>query len=198
MRWNLFYIMLSLILLFPSILRSQEEETGYYFIPIKIENGDTVPIFELQEVYIYPKLKFNNQRDFRRYGKLVKNIKKVYPFAILLKQKLDEVNDQYLALQTEKEKKQFIKEFEKSIREEYEDDIRSLTITQGRILLKLIDRETGNTSYELLKEFRGSFSAFFWQTVARIFGTNLKSEYDPEGEDKLMEQIVLRIEAGQI
>lgn len=81
---------------------------------------------------------------------------------------------------------------------DFEDDVKNLTITQGRILLKLIDRETGNTTYLILQDLKGNFSAVFWQTVARVFGSNLKSEYDPKGEDHLIEQIVQMIEAGQL
>ena len=80
----------------------------------------------------------------------------------------------------------------------YKDELKKLTITQGRILIKLIDRETNNTSYYIIKEYRGSFSAFFWQSIARIFGENLKAEYNPEDEDKLIEDIVIRIENGQL
>ena len=89
-----------------------------------------------------------------------------------------------------------MKQVEKELLDEYEDDLKKLTITQGRILIKLVDRETGATSYELVKELRGSFSAFFWQAFARIFGSTLKAEYDPYGEDRLIEEIVLLIDNG--
>jgi hypothetical protein len=82
--------------------------------------------------------------------------------------------------------------------DEFEDEVKHLTITQGRILMKLIDRETGDTTYYLLKDLKGNLSAVFWQAVARVFGSNLKTTYDPDGEDKLIEQIVLMIEAGQL
>ena len=81
---------------------------------------------------------------------------------------------------------------------EFEEELRSLTITQGRLLIKLIDRETGHTSFELVRELRGSFPAFFWQTIARLFGSNLKTKFDPAGEDELIDQIILLIESGQI
>lgn len=82
--------------------------------------------------------------------------------------------------------------------DDFGTELKKLTITQGRILLKLIDRETGDTSYELLKELRGSISAVFWQTIARIFGSDLKSQYDPKGDDFLIERVVKLIETGQI
>ena len=103
-----------------------------------------------------------------------------------------------MSLKTEREQRQYIKQVEAEIMDKYEDDLKGLNITQGRILLKLIDRETGETSYELLKELKGSFSAVFWQTLARIFGNNLKSEFDPEGEDKLLNEIMILMENGQL
>ena len=103
-----------------------------------------------------------------------------------------------LTLKTDKQKKEYIKQVEKEIRNEFEGDLRNLTITQGRILIKLIDRETGNTSYDLVKELRGAFPAIFWQTLARVFGSNLKSRFDAEGEDKLLNEIVVMIENGQL
>ena len=110
----------------------------------------------------------------------------------------DTVAKHMLTLNTERERRQYINQVEKEILDEYEGDLKKLTITQGRILLKLIDREIGETSYDLLKELKGTFSAFFWQTLARIFGHNLKSEFDPEGEDKLLNEIVILIENGQL
>ena len=101
-------------------------------------------------------------------------------------------------LKTDKEKRDYIKQVEQEIKDDYEDQLKGLTITQGRILLKLIDRETGETSYDLLKEFKGNINAVFWQTLARIFGNNLKSEFDAEGDDKLINEIVMLIENGQL
>ena len=86
----------------------------------------------------------------------------------------------------------------KELKSDFERDLKQLTITQGRILIKLIDRETGNTSYALVKELRGSLQAFFWQGLARLFGTNLKTEFDAAGEDAAIESIVQQIERGQL
>jgi hypothetical protein len=98
--------------------------------------------------------------------------------------------------QTEKERKEYLKNVEKDVFAQYEGDMRQMTITQGRLLIKLIDRETQNTSYTLIKDYRGKFAAVFWQGIARIFGTNLKEQYDPFGEDALIESIILEIDAG--
>ncbi len=163
-----------------------------------IVNGDTLILSSIDEVYIFPQRKFKSRRDLRRYRRLVRNVKKAYPYAKLAKKKLIEIETNLARLETEKARKEYVKQVEKEIRYEYEDELKKLTITQGRILIKLIDRETGETSYELLKQLRGSFSAFFWQALARIFGSNLKSEFDAQGEDKLINEIVILIENGQL
>ena len=161
-------------------------------------NGDTIGSAKIEEIVIFPKVNFNNRRDYRRYRKMIRDLKKVYPYAQKAKSKLIEMNREYAELETEKERKQYIKTVEKQIKDEFKDDIKKLTITQGRYLLKLIDRETGNTSYELLQDIKGNFSAVFWQTIARVFGHDLRAEYDPHGDDRLMERIVILIEHNQI
>jgi hypothetical protein len=98
----------------------------------------------------------------------------------------------------ERQKKRFIKETERELKDQFEQELKKLTMTQGRILIKLIDRETGSSSYSLVKELRGSLQAFFWQGLARLFGSNLKTEYDAEGQDQMIEQIVRQIETGQL
>lgn len=163
-----------------------------------ITEGDTILLSSIDEVYIFPLRKFNSARDLRRYRRLIRNVKKAYPYAKLAKAKLDEIEANLAKLKTERTRKDYVKQVEKEIRYEYEDELKKLTITQGRILIKLIDRETGNTSYQLLKELRGSFSAFFWQALARLFGSNLKTEFDAQGEDKLINEIVILIENGQL
>ena len=163
-----------------------------------ILDGDTLYVTTLEEIYIYPKKKFKNRRQYRRYSRLIRNVKAAYPYAVMAREKYVKLNDQLEGEPNEKQHKEIIKQLEKEIMDEYEEELKKLTITQGRILLKLIDRELGNTSYEVVKELKGSFSAIFWQTIARIFGSNLKSEYDPTGEDKDIEEIVKLIELGLI
>ncbi|MBN2486042.1 MAG: DUF4294 domain-containing protein [Bacteroidales bacterium] len=163
-----------------------------------IVDGDTILVSTIEEIYIMPMRKFESKRDMRRYQKLVRNVKKVYPYAKLAKKKYDEVSAILQTKNTEKEQKAYMAQVEEELKAEFEEDLKKLTISQGRILLKLIDREIGETSYDLLKEFRGKFSAFFWQTFARIFGHNLKSTFDPLGEDKLLNEIVIMIENGQL
>ena len=150
------------------------------------------------ELNIYPSYKYKNRWDYWKYRRLVHNVKTVYPYAKLAAAKLKEIDRNLASIHGEKKRKEYIKLSEKQLMNDFEDDVKNLTITQGRILLKLIDRETGNTTYLILQDLKGNFSAVFWQTVARVFGSNLKSEYDPKGEDHLIEQIVQMIEAGQL
>ncbi len=174
------------------------DNEDYYLLRSVEFNGDTIGSAQIEEVVIFPRIKFDNRRQMKRYRKMIRDIKKVYPFAQKAKYKLIEMNEEYKNLKTEREKRKYINNVENELKEEFKDDLKKLTITQGRYLLKLIDRETGNTSYELLKELKGSFSAVFWQTIARVFGHNLRAEYDPYGDDRLIERIVILIEHNQI
>jgi hypothetical protein len=177
-----------------SIMNTQD----IYVARAIIIDGDTLWVAELDEVYIFPTKKFKSRRERRRYTRLIYNVKKAYPWAKLAGEKLAEVEIHLVSLETEKEQKAYMKQVEKELLKDYKNDLKKLTITQGRILIKLIDRETGDTSYELVKELRGNLSAVFWQALARLFGSNLKSEYDPDEEDHLIEEIIVLIENGQL
>ncbi|MBI9069044.1 MAG: DUF4294 domain-containing protein [Salinivirgaceae bacterium] len=163
-----------------------------------IIDKDTLPVINLKEIPVFSKKVFKNKRQKRRYTRLMYNVKKAYPFAIIARNELKIMNDSLQYLTKEKERKQFIRSYEKQMFIRYEDKLRKLTFSQGKILIKLVYRELGNTSFDLVKEYRGDFSAVFWQGIARIFGSNLKSTYDPNGEDGEIEQIVLMIEYGII
>jgi hypothetical protein len=160
-------------------------------------DGDTIPFIELKPVtFLAPRI-FTNRREEIRYTRLVHNVKRVYPYAKLAGIKYEEYN-KLLSSIPESERKKVARQIERQIKDEFEGDLRRLTITQGHILIKLIDRETMNTSYDVVKDFRGTFTAVFWQSIGRLFGYNLKTQYDPRGEDKLIEEIVLLIEQGFI
>ena len=163
-----------------------------------VEGADTLPIIELPEVRVYERRDFEYLYLKRRYRRMIRNVKKAYPYARIAAEELKALDDHLLTIKSEKEQKAYINQAEKDIMKRFEKDVRKLTVTQGIILVKLIDRETGRTSYQVIKELKGGFTAFFWQGIARIFGNNLKTEYDPENQDKVMEDIVLGIEAGFI
>jgi len=177
---------------------SSAQDGGKVYVIAKIVNGDTLPIITLSEVTIEAKMTWKNKRAYRRYTKLMRNVKKVYPYARLAGLKLIEYENMIAQVDTEKEKKKLMKQAEQELKDEFGDELKDLTFSQGKILLKLVDRETGTTSYKVVQELRGKFSAFFWQSIARIFGYNLKVRYDPEGEDRQIENIVRMIENGKI
>ncbi|MFT6716020.1 MAG: hypothetical protein ACJA0Q_000649 [Saprospiraceae bacterium] len=164
-------------------------------------NGDTIPIIDLPVCVVGKygrRPTFRNRRKQKRYNRLEKRVKKVYPYAQLAAAKLKEYEPELALLHTEKERRKVMKKVEQALKDEYGKELKNLTVSQGKILLKLIDRQTGRTSYELVKQMRGSFSVAMWQGLALLFGQNLKSQYSANGEDKWIEFIVRRIELGAL
>ncbi len=190
-----FLILFFLIFLFKI---SPGQDGGKVYVYARIINGDTLPVISLSEVSIVAKMTRKNKRAFKRYSKLVRNVRKVYPYARLAGMKLLEYDKLLANVDTEKERKKLMKQAERELKDEFGDELKNLTFSQGRILLKLVDRETGSTSFEVVQELRGKFAAFFWQSLARIFGYNLKVNYDPLNEDRMIENIVRMIESGKI
>jgi hypothetical protein len=169
-----------------------------YLIQNVNRDGVTMPEVDIKEVTVVPRNRPEKRSDYRKYERLVYNIKRVYPYAIMVRIRLNQVNEAMKNITDEKSRREYMKSVEKDVFAEYEDDMRQMTISQGRLLIKLIDRETQNTSYELIKDYRGKFSAAFWQSIARIFGTNLKEEYDPYGDDAIIELIINELDAGRL
>lgn len=154
---------------------------------------DTVPHLLLDPVFVTGKMVFKNRRERVRYTKLRRDVLKVLPYAKFAGQKYKEMEYELMNAPNEKEQKRIIDKIEQDIKDNFEKDLRNLTITQGKILIKLIDRETGRTSYVLLQELKSRFTAFFWQSVARVFGHNLKEQYDPEEEEEI-EKVIRSVE----
>ena len=170
----------------------------FYVLQKVVRDGEKLPEIEIKEVPIVGSRKLFAGFQYWRYERLVYNIKRVYPYALIVKAKLKDVDAELGNLPDDKERKKYLKNIEKQVFHDYEDDISQLNITQGKLLIRLIDRETQNTSYDLIKEYRGKISAAFWQGIARFFGTNLKEEYDPSGDDALIEKIITEIESGRL
>ncbi len=164
----------------------------------QVVEGDTLAVVELPEVRIYERKDFEYLYLKRRYRRLIRNVKRAYPYARIAAGRLNKLDQDLWGIDSKKERKVYIEQAEKEIMDEFEKEIRQLTITQGIILVKLIDRETGRTSYTVIQELKGRLTAFFWQGIARLFGNNLKTEYDPYGQDRVIEDIVRGIEAGFI
>ena len=160
--------------------------------------GVVMPEVEIKEVTVVARHGRAGRNEYHKYERLIHNVKKVYPYALIVRKKLDEVNSELKNITDEKEQKRYLKNLEKNLLAQYEDDMKHMTLTQGKLLIKLIDRETQNTSFDLIRDYRGKFSAAFWQGIARIFGTSLKAEYDRYGDDALIEYIILEIDAGRL
>jgi hypothetical protein len=170
----------------------------FYILQNVERDGEKLPEIEIKEVTIKGKGKPQTNFQYWRYERLVYNVRVVYPYALIVREKLKDVNAHLEKLPDDRERKKYIKDVEKEVFRDYEGDMEHLTFTQGKLLIRLIDRETENTSYDLIKDYRGNLSAAFWQGIARLFGTNLKEEYDPLGDDYLIEKIILEIESGRL
>lgn len=173
-------------------------QSVYHILKTATFDGQTYPLVELKEITVYGKMPRGVRFDYRRHARLVYNVRRVYPYALIVRDEFGRINRLLETLPTERAQRDFLQAYEKELLSRYEGDMRKLTFSQGKILIKLIDRETQNTSYDLIRQYRGKFSATFWQGIARIFGTNLKTNYDANGEDYLIEQIVTEIEAGRL
>lgn len=160
--------------------------TGYDII-----KGDTVA-----EVTILTVPVFTKPKDMRQYQKLVNNVKKVYPYAKDAKFFYEGLVAQLALTESEKEREKITDDLEKELVKRYTPVLERMTRSQGLVLIKLIDREVNRTAFQLLEDYRSKFSARFWNTIARLFKANLKAGYDPEGEDALIEQIIILYEAG--
>lgn len=193
-----FSILLILFLLGTISVFAQDKDSVVYIYEAQVSEGDTMAIMELGTVHIFAPLVFASKEEAKKYGRLKRYVQKVYPYAKVASEILQNFEDTLKTFKTEKEKDKYIDEVEEKLQQEFEGELKKLTIMQGIILVKLIDRETGSTSYQLVKELKGTFSAFFWQGLARLIGSNLKLEYDPEGEDEMIEEIVVKIEHGVI
>ena len=184
-----------------SLLQIADSVPEQLYVLNRVErNGEILPEAEIREVTILGRESGRSARRNRsllkRYERHIYNLNRVYPYAIVVRERLYKANYDLEWLKDDRERKRYIKDLEKDVFAEYEDDMKKLTLTQGKLLIKLVDRETQITSFQLIKDYRGGFSAIFWQGIARIFGTNLKAEYDPYGEDALTEAILRDIEAG--
>ena len=196
------FILVSLLAFAPFLISAQgilnpHSDEGYHCSAIVVD-GDTIPVIYYDEVYIWGNKSFRNSAESKQWERLVRNVKRAYPYAKLAGIKFNEYNQKMVGITSEKVKKDMMKQAEDELEAQFSNELKELTTTQGKILLKLIDRQTSNCSYDIVKDFRGRFRAFFYQSFARFFGFNLKVKYDPLGADADIERIVLMIENGVI
>ena len=164
-----------------------------------LEGTDSIQYMLMNNVYVYPEMKFTSAKQKQKYDRLVYNVKKVLPLAKEARSVIIETYEYMQTLPDKKTRDAHIKYVEKSVKKEYTPRIKKLTYSQGKILIKLIYRECNSTSYDIIKAFLGPLRATFWQTFASIFGASLKKDFDPQSEeDRQTERIVLLVEAGQL
>lgn len=166
-------------------------------LPARVENGDTIPIVYLPPIWVIEKGDWNQVQQKRQYTRLFYHVLKVYPIAKEANKRLAFVENELKKIQDPEIKEHYTKMYEQHLKKEFTPVLKKLTYTQGKILIKLIDRETNETSYQLVKRFRGGFQAFLWQSFASLFGADLKTEYDPERDDAQIEEIIKIIESGK-
>jgi hypothetical protein len=162
-------------------------------VPVIAYNGDTIPYRELDMVFIFAHMTEAQKEAFRKWTRLRNAVYVTYPYALQAGYTINEVNFYLGRIGNEKERKKYLKSKEAELRKKFADPLTQLSVYQGRVLMKLINRETNNNCYEIIKEYKGGFSARFWQTVAWVFGGNLKQEYEPRGSDEEMERIVREV-----
>ncbi|MBR5885089.1 MAG: DUF4294 domain-containing protein [Alistipes sp.] len=185
------YILLFLVFLSVSAMGQFRRERSYWHQEWVVENGDSVAVF-----HITPVRKYARKPDMRRYARLVRAVKRVYPIAEEARVLMRTMESELLALPNKKQQKMYIKGIEKRLVREYTPVLKKMTIYDGSVLLKLIDRQVDDTAFDIIKEFRGGFEAGLWQALAKMFGNNLKTDYDPDNDDMLLEQIVNLYEKG--
>jgi hypothetical protein len=161
-----------------------------------VSDGDTMKVFVLGDIYVYPPHTFANRGEEERYYKLIRDIKRTLPYAKLIYRTLIETYEYMMTLPDDKAREEHIKRMEKDLFAEYKPILRRMSLAQGRMLIKLIDRECNQTSYNIVRAFLGPFRAGFWNLFAGMFGASLKTEWDPEGKDAAAERIVQMIEMG--
>ena len=181
-------------------LDAQEQTTTVngLLVPACIYQGDTIASLRLPTLYVFKPRVFKNKRKQQEYNRLVRNVKKTLPIAKEVNRAIIETYEFLQTLPDEKAREKHLSMVEKGVKEQYTPTLKKLTFSQGKLLIKLIDRESNSSSYELVKAFLGPFKAGFYQAFAAIFGASLKKEYHPEDEDALIEQIVLQVESGQL
>ncbi len=190
------------IMIFGSDLAAQNRELQVRrdsILNATILSGDSIPHIYLEEIAIMPPPQFKSRRDARKYWRLVHNLKRVLPYARVVNTTIAEMEVNLSNTTTDKERRKLIKSVEDSLWIQYEPELRKMTITQGKLLFKLVDRESSETTYHWIEHYKGSLSAFFWQGVSRLFGSNLKTDFDPGNPNDIMiEQLIKYIDLGYI
>jgi hypothetical protein len=177
--------------------KQKEAKGRYHFVD---EHGDTLMMVVLNNITVFPQLKFKNKKQEQFYWRTVRDVKRTLPYAKLIAETLLETYEYIETFPTQKEREEYLSQMEKEIFAQYKPELKKFTKSQGKMLVKLINRETNQNSYSILKAFLGTFRAGFWQTFGRFFGVNLKSSYSPDKnkDDAIIERVCVMVEQGQL
>ena len=165
---------------------------------IRVQDGDTLYMAYLHEVWIYPPLKFKNKKQEKFYWRTVRDVKKCLPYAKSITKDMAYADEQLAQLPDNKARKKWWRAYEKQLFKKYEKDFRGMYASQGKMLMKLLDRETNKSSYDLIVQYKSKSTADFWQFIAKLFKNDLKDEYDAADKDRITERIINLVEAGQL
>lgn len=191
-----------IVLLLPALsVQAQEppsymRDTTFTFLMFR----DSVYLYQMDEIEVRSKLSRKQKRNIHKYNKLERKVKKVYPYSLIVRERVLELERELDKISKRKDQKKKVKEVEEKLFAEFESVIWKMSLSEGKILVKLVDRELNKSSFEVIKEFRGTFQAYFWQSLALLFGNNLAVDYDAEQdlEDRMIENIIQRIECGEL
>lgn len=195
-KFNIVFVLL--LILFPLEASSQfySEALGGYILNQVVYKGDTIPYVELKEVPVYPKLK--NKKLEKFYWKTVRDVKLVYPYVKIVAKEYAMINAKFDTIVDKKQRMKYTKKYEKQLLKKYEPTMREFTLSQGKMMIKLIDREMDKTGYALIKEIRGGFVAWWWQLFAKMVGADLKEDFNTSKreQDRIIERVITLYEAG--
>lgn len=194
---RVYILLIVALLVVPQMVSAEKSKQDKINVALStVYKGDTIPSFDLYEVTIYGRRYYTNVRKQRKYDKLVHNVMKTYPLAKEVKAILVETYLYLQTLPTDEAKQKHIDQVEKGVWDQYLPEMKKLTLSQGKLLIKLIDRECNQTGFELINAFMGGFKANFYQVFASLFGATLKKEYDPQSseEDAAIEEIIYLID----
>ena len=177
---------------------SLEGRAGEGFSNALSAENDTLYYAWLKEVYVYPPLRFKNKRQERFYWRTVRDVKKCLPYAKMITADMAYADSVLARLPDDKTRRKWWRSYERQLFRKYERDFRNMYASQGMMLMKLLDRETDRTSYELIKQYKGKAAANFWQFIAKLFRNDLKDEYDAADKDRITERVITLVEAGQL
>jgi hypothetical protein len=200
-KYLIVFLAFVLCLMMASSSSAQQQQTPSRYgpndtllVPVIFFNGDSMPSRTLEMVWVVAPMTHSMRKRLEEWTKLRNAVYVTYPYARKAGLILNDINARLAKMQSEGEKQTYIKSKEKDLKKEFTDPLTQMSVYQGKVLMKLINRQTGNNCYNIIKDYKGGFTARFWQTVAFFFNSNLKQPYDPKGDDQQMESIVLEVQ----